>query len=784
MIPELYQKVVVGFSIICVFVCMLKEYATPEVAFLCALSTVTLLGILPLEDALSGFSNPSVVTIGSLFIVVGAVDKTGLMAYGARSVFGVKSSARIGTVRMLGMTFSLSSVFNNTPLVALMIPIVRDWARAKGIPLSQLLMPLSYVAIAGGLLTMIGTSTSLTVQGLLIEDRGAQFSFFAPGVISLPCGLLLIAYLVWAAPFILPAHSGLIREARDHTSDLIAEVQLTSNSLFAGRDIGHMLAQLGVPASNAIKIRRQIPLASGRDDHPAGDVDVEAGKSNVILSSDLDVGVELSLLPSPSVSVRRGRTVSVGDVRSEKSAAEHAAELGVDTIQAHVNVSVDDMIVDSRRTADSAYVERSLEAWGQIQLPSSTLMQPRASVKRSSGSNNGYIDIIAPGPREKLQDGDIVFVSSAQELVTRLLTSLGGEGAGLQILDSSVLDLPGYGSELVELVISAENPFVGKKLAACAPQFSEKYKVGIISTRARITAGAASSAASASSPIRPAKEHNGRPHLRGSALMDHMESEGDGDMVDEEAASRAQFIASHQDAQSMLLASGDVMLCLANAADLESLAHHPHFYVASVVGSVPPPVSIVGALPVFLFVLMIALVASGVVDMTVASMMAAGLFLLVGWVAPRDIPQLVDVKLLMLMGCALSFAKSLSACGLSSDLALLIKSMDVSAQGSLFIVYLVTLLVTEMVSNNAAAALMFPVAMALADELNANFLPFAMVVLIAATAAFMSPIGYQTHVMVWGPGGYTFTDFVKFGLIPNLIFWLGTCLLAPVIYPL
>jgi di/tricarboxylate transporter len=102
----------------------------------------------------------------------------------------------------------------------------------------------------------------------------------------------------------------------------------------------------------------------------------------------------------------------------------------------------------------------------------------------------------------------------------------------------------------------------------------------------------------------------------------------------------------------------------------------------------------------------------------------------------------------------------------------------------LYIVYILTTCVTEMMSNNAAAALMYPIASAVAKELGVNVVPFALVILVASTAGFMSPIGYQTHLMVWAPGGYKFTDFVKFGFFGDMLFWQLTCAIAPLLFPL
>jgi di/tricarboxylate transporter len=98
-------------------------------------------------------------------------------------------------------------------------------------------------------------------------------------------------------------------------------------------------------------------------------------------------------------------------------------------------------------------------------------------------------------------------------------------------------------------------------------------------------------------------------------------------------------------------------------------------------------------------------------------------------------------------------------------------------------VYLLTLFFTELVTNNAAVALAFPIAHAAAAQMGVQLLPFAIVVAVAASAGFATPLGYQTHLMVYGPGGYRFADFVRVGLPLDLLCMVVTVGLVPLVYP-
>jgi di/tricarboxylate transporter len=101
----------------------------------------------------------------------------------------------------------------------------------------------------------------------------------------------------------------------------------------------------------------------------------------------------------------------------------------------------------------------------------------------------------------------------------------------------------------------------------------------------------------------------------------------------------------------------------------------------------------------------------------------------------------------------------------------------------LWSVFLLTLLLTEVLSNNATAVMMIPIVVTLAGELDVSARPFIMAVTVAASTAFALPMGYQTHMMVYGPGGYRFVDFLKVGIPLNLICWIVSCLLIPVVWP-
>jgi di/tricarboxylate transporter len=99
------------------------------------------------------------------------------------------------------------------------------------------------------------------------------------------------------------------------------------------------------------------------------------------------------------------------------------------------------------------------------------------------------------------------------------------------------------------------------------------------------------------------------------------------------------------------------------------------------------------------------------------------------------------------------------------------------------VLYAANVVLTELITNNAAGVLMFPIAMAVADNAVASYLPYVIAIMIGASCGFITPIGYQTNLMVYGPGGYRFSDFVRFGTPLSILVGLATVTIVPRIWP-
>ncbi|MGZ8136685.1 MAG: SLC13 family permease [Methylococcaceae bacterium] len=181
---------------------------------------------------------------------------------------------------------------------------------------------------------------------------------------------------------------------------------------------------------------------------------------------------------------------------------------------------------------------------------------------------------------------------------------------------------------------------------------------------------------------------------------------------------------------------------------------------------------------------MLALTVFDVMPILQASILAVVAMLLTGCLTLEGAQRDIDFNVLLVIACAFALGASVEKVGLA----------DIAAKQALMwagndpwillvIVYITTVLVTEVITNNAAAILMFPIALSSAHSLNVNELPFSVAIMIAASASFMTPIGYQTNLMVYGPGGYHFGDYIRLGLPLTLLEGATALWLIPIIWP-
>jgi len=592
----------------------------PDLVLGSGLMILLLSGVLGTDDALTGFSNEGMITIGLLFVVGAGVVETGAIAWLADRLFGQSKSIVQAICRMTVPTAVLSAFVNNTPIVAMLIPAVNDWAKKHRIAPSKLMIPLSYASILGGICTLIGTSTNLMVNGMLIRVYETQQA--AGQVPNVPRGLGMFD-ITW----------------------------------------------VGVPCALA-------------------------GITLIVFGSR-------RLLPD-----RRTAMASVADPR------EYTIEMLVEP--------------------GSPLVGKSIEQAGLRHLPGLYL----AEIYRDE------MILPAVGPEERLRGDDhLVFVGIVDSMVD--LRKI----RGLVPATNQVFKLDASRSQrcLVEAVASTSCPVVGKTIRD--GRFRSLYNAVVIAVA----------------------RHGER--IQGKI----------GDIV---------------------LRAGDALLLETHPSFVSRHRNSRNFFLISRVENSRPPRYERSAIAMAIVVTMVAAVTLseswgafainlggstfdlGKITMLKGAMLAAVLMVFTRCVHIDEARRSIDWQVLVAIACALGIGRALERSGAAAAITtLMAETIRDNPHLALAAIYAITLLVTEMITNSASAALMFPFALAMSQHLGADARPFVICVMIAASAGFATPIGYQTNLMVYGPGGYRFSDYLRIGVPLDLLVGTVAVLLIPLVWP-
>jgi len=588
-------------------VALARSAAGPDMVMVGALTVLMTLGVftdrLPTPtEAIGQFANTGLVAVGVLFVVAAGLVHTGAMQLLATPILGKPRSTFAAQARLMPPISVFSAFLNNTPIVAMFMPVVSDWAKKANIPPSRLLIPLSYAAILGGICTIIGTSTNLIVSDLLLSSAGHRLGFFEIGAVGLPCAVVGLVYVLTVGRWLLP------------------------------------------------------------DRRPA-------------FSEDEDP---------------RQYTV--------------------------------EMVVEPGSVLDGQTIEQA----GLRQLPGLYLVE----IDRDGQT------VPAPGPEQRLYGGDRLVFAGLIESVVDLRKMRGLSPATDQVFK---LDAPAVNRTLIEAVVSNSCPIVGQSIRE--GRFRSRYNAAVIAV---------------------ARE--------GQRLRKKI-----GDIV---------------------LQPGDTLLLEAHPNFVGQQRNSRDFFLVSRVPGSQPPQHERAPLALAILVGMVMLVTLTPVPMVAAALLAAGLMWLTQCCTGSAARESVDWQVLIVIAAALGVGEAVRQSGLAGVLmgGMLgwIDSLLNFIQGpavlapvlALVGIYLLTNLLTELITNNAAGVLMFELAREAAgpEALDVNLVPFAITIMIAASASFSTPIGYQTNLMVYGPGGYRYTDYVRIGLPLNLLIMAMTVSLTPLIW--
>ena len=578
---EYYDITISLILLTLMFLGFLIEPIPVEVTALTTAVFMIILGVLPTQEFLSILSNPAPWTIMAMFVLSGALVRTGLLnKMGEFISNNSKTRPTVVLVLLAIITILASAFINNTPVVVVLIPIVMKLASEMNKPASKFLIPLSYLAIMGGMLTLIGTSTNLLIDGVAQTYNLQPFGMFEITPVAAVLALFGIVYLWLCSPLLLPHRNSMteILSERNRMSFLTEVViprgsqlidQISSGTRIFNRD--------GMRVVDIIRNDESLGAASDTLLFKAGD--------KVVLRTQM--GELMGLKESTDLSM-------------------------IDPLTSKQTVTVEALIPPGCRL-----VGRTL---GQLRL------------RRRFG-----VYILAIHRRNKNIDKQL------ENIVVRVGDTLLIEGA-IDDIQKLALD--------ADLALLAE------------------------------------------------------PNVR-----------------------------AYRRKHAPLVIIALVGLVLVSSLGLASL------FILALAGVV--------------FVL-----CTKCIDI-------------------EEAYEFIDGKILVLVFSMLAIGRSLELAGVISSFTELVQPYIhlFPLPIILWLLYLFTSVLTELVSNNAVAVVITPIAISLASSLGLDPRAFVMVIMIAASASFATPIGYQTNTMVYGPGGYKFTDFLRVGLPLNLLFGILTAML-------
>jgi len=287
------DELIVLLTLVVMLVGLVTRRVSPTVGVVGALLALFLANVIDADQALGGFSSSAPATVAALYVVAGAVERSRALLPLTRRVLG-SGSMKVGLARLCATAAALSAVVANTPIVAMFIgPVVR-WAERRGVSPSRFLMPLSFAAILGGTLTVIGTSTNLIASDLIEAAGQEPLGLFEPAKLGLPVAVLGLAILVLIGPALLPDRGGANNDSVERPFTIALAVQ--PGGALDGLTVASAgLRQLGAVFLVGVERDDELtaPVSPGHSIR-GGDILTFAGQVNHVVELEKVPGLELA----------------------------------------------------------------------------------------------------------------------------------------------------------------------------------------------------------------------------------------------------------------------------------------------------------------------------------------------------------------------------------------------------------------------------------------------------------------------------------------------------------
>lgn len=768
------------------------ERPRADVVALMLLTALALTKLLEPLEALAGFSNPAVVTVWAVFILSGGLSKTGVANMLGQQVLRLAGGGEVRLLVLIMLVSGVLSAFmNNVGATALLLPVVMDLARRTGIPASKLLIPLSFSALLGGMLTLIGTPPNILIAET-VKERGladlGMFSFTPVGGAVLIAG---IVYMALIGRHLLPSRD-LEQEARAggdvrglfglHKRLLV--LRLPEDSVLEGRTLAECRIR---PALGLTVIGI---LRGGRTRLAPAPNDLLQGGDQLLVE---------------------GRPSRLEELRDSPSLA-----IGRSEITLEAAVSGDMQLAAVRMTADSALVGKTLrEVDFRRRFGGAVVLAlQRESTQRESSQERPTL-LHSQFDTEPLRSDDVLVLQASPEEIEELTSRADFEAATLE--DSSIEELD---SHLLRLGVPEDSFLVDKTLADS--RIAEAFGLmvlGLERGQEHIARPGPDVVFQAGDALLVKGDPADLEIMRGlQALEVERRAEQSVDEVESAEVGLAVVAISPNSrlvrkslrdlhfrekyGLSVLaiwrqghvlraglgnekLIFGDALLLHGQRDKLVVLAAEPDFLVLTEEVQAAPRTK---KAPVALLVMggVLAMTLSGFMPIYIAAVVGATAMILTGCLSIEEAYREIEWRAVFLIAGMLPLGTAMAKTGAAlyvSDavVALVGDAGPLAILGGLFVL---AVLGAQVMPTPAVALLLAPIAIDTAIRLDVSPISLVMAVAIGASTSFISPVTHPANVLVMGPGGYRFIDYAKVGLPLALVTLLVVLFVLPLVWPL
>ena len=777
------QDIVIVFAITAFAVILfITERVRVDLVALLVMASLALTGILTPAEALSGFSSAAVVTVWAILILSAGLVRTGVAGSIGHRVLGLAGSSEIRLVLMIMLMVGLLSGFmNSIGVAALFLPVVIDISKRTKIPPSKLLMPLAFAALMGGLTTLIGTPTNILISEALraanLEPFG-MFDYTPVGIFVLVAG---IAFIVLFGRRLLPKRDisrqstrGVQADYKDlyELQDRMVVVYLPDDSNLAGKTLGR--SKLGsilglnvvaiihdgqtklAPSAETVlqtgdRLLLEGPLDQLTEFHDKQHLVIEDKKIALdsLTSAEIHL-VELELSEESSLINRSLRQI---DFRNRFGLIVLAIRRGETSMRTNLEIiplqAGDKLLVQGDQSHFDTFREQKdfifsppeekkvyqlEERLMMVRLPEDSTLVGKTLTESRLGDafGLGVMGIIRmekthlmPNPDERLEAGDTLLVKGNQD---DLLTVEGLQSLQIESeLPPELSELESAEVGLVEAVLSPHTTLVGKTLREI--HFRVKYGLSVLAIW---------------------REGN----------------------------------AYYSNLGEMALRFGDALLLHGARERIQLLGSDQDFLVLTEEAQEAPRTN-KALLAVLIMVIVLLPVIIGWAPIAIMVVVGVALMVLTGCLTMDEAYRAIEWKAVFLIAGMIPLGIAMQKTGAASFVANWMVDLlgDFGPMVVMAGLYILTSLASQVMPNPAVAVLLAPIALNTAGDLGVSPYPMAMTVAVAASAVFLSPVAHPSNLLVMGPGGYRFSDYIKVGLPLTLVVMVVVMIVLPIFWP-